>query len=84
MRLTVQGVTKVTITHNLGLNKQYGVWITPHFGNAFPGNVWGERFITCVKNFAISNRQANSFDIDFFLTEQTDLYIELICLVYIY
>lgn len=84
MHLAAQGVTKITITHNIGLNKQYGVWITPHFANVHPGTAWSERFISCVKNYAVSNLQNNSFDIDFFLTEQTDIYVEIICLVYSY
>ncbi len=84
VHLAAQGVTKITITHNIGLNKQYGVWITPYFANVHPGTTWSERFISCVKNYAVSNLQANSFDIDFFLTEQTDIYAELICLVYTY
>lgn len=84
VHLAAQGVTKITITHNIGLNKQYGVWITPHFANVHPGTAWSERFISCVKNYAVSNLQNNSFDIDFFLTEQTDIYVEIICLVYSY
>ncbi|EOS35010.1 hypothetical protein C804_01136 [Lachnospiraceae bacterium A4] len=84
VHLAAQGVIKITITHNIGLNKQYGVWITPYFANVHPGTTWSERFISCVKNYAVSNLQANSFDIDFFLTEQTDIYAELICLVYTY